>query len=259
MYTDPMQAVTELRARRKDQGLIKAVTDYLGWLPEGWPEDRPIATINRYVATARVEDVVFAHAASSLALRPYWPTYHAEKYTSMNPEKVSCLRPRVQRPRLQFSKNWLVEGHEKLEGIPLGEIAVGEVSLQDVHTAARRQALPEEVAGNTFDISEWNQAQARRFGATEDSRRLAPHYYHGVMALYICHGVLFEDFDGGLNASSGLGTFVQEVVNPAIRSVSRLFGLAPLIVRLPYTVGYIDYPASCGPVFDELTVGRKKK
>jgi hypothetical protein len=201
---------------------------------------------------------MFAHAASSLALRPYWPTYHAEKYNTTNPEKVSCLRPRIQRPKLQSTRNWLVDSHEKFVGTALGTIPVGEASLQDVHTVARRLVLPTELADNTFDISEWNIDQAFRFGGT-DSDRLAPYYYNAVMALYICHGVLFEDFDGGPNAEKGLGSFVQDVVMPAIRRVKVEFGFSPLIVHLPYTVGFLDFPGACAPAFDELTAGRKQR
>jgi hypothetical protein len=254
MYTDPQKVVGELARRRKDKGRLAAILEYLGGrLPEGWPEGAPIATLNRYVATARFEDVAFAHAAMSLGLRPFWPTYHAERYTTVNAEKVSCLRPRILRPKLQVTRRWLVEDHEQYDGQPLGSIPIGSRMLQEVHAEARQIVLG-EVADNTFDVSEWNQAQARRFGATADTTRLAPHYYHGVMALYLCHGVLFEDFDGGPNAGAGLTQFVAEVVRPAIEAVTVQFGLKPLIVRLPCLVGFLDFPAAGAAAFDEHLV-----
>ncbi|HSX14377.1 MAG TPA: hypothetical protein VLE72_00500 [Candidatus Saccharimonadales bacterium] len=195
--------------------------------------------------------MVFAHSAASLNLWPYWPTYLAERFTSTNPEKVSCVRPRVHRPKLQASRSWLVKDHQQLPGQTLGGIRVGEVSLPEVHDQARQLVLDPEMSGNTFDVSTWNQAQAVRFGSN-GSGRLAPHYYHAVMALYVCHGVLFEDFDGGPNAESGLGSFVAEVVRPAFEAVSQTFGVKPLIVRLPYTAGFLDYPGACAAVFDRF-------
>lgn len=254
MYTDPTRVMQELSRRRKDKRLMAAVLDYLGGnLPADWPTDRPIATINRYVATARMEDLVFAHAATSLGIRPFWPTYLAEQYTPTNPEKVSCLRPRVHRPKMQHSRSWLVTEHQQWVGQPLGAIRVNEVGLQTVHSQARRAALPPDVADNVFDISPWNRSQAVRFGGSLEGGRLAPYYYNAVMALYIVHGVLFEDFDGGPNASSGLGSFVDAVVSPAIKNVTDHFGLAPLIVRLPYVHGFLDFLPECGPVFDQAT------
>jgi hypothetical protein len=253
MYTDPQDLSAELARRRKDKGLADAVLEYFGGsLPVGWPEGPPIATLNRYLATGRFEDIVFAHSAVSLGLRPYWPTYLAEKYTSVNAEKVSCLRPRVQRPKMQVSRQWLVQDPRSVEGLPLGEILVGRACLPAVHALARGQVLTPEVVLNTFDVSHWNQEQAQRFGARPDADRLAPHYYHAVMAQYVCHGVLFEDFDGGPNANSGLSRFVQEVVNPAITSVTSQFGLKPLIVRLPYIAGFLDFPAACATAFDQF-------
>lgn len=260
MYTDATVVKEELSRRRKDKGLLNSVMEYMGGtLPEGWPENKAIATINRYVATARVEDMVFAHSAASIALQPFWPTYHAEQFILTNPEKVSCLRPRVQRPKLQISRSWLVSSHEQWVGRPIGSIEVNGKKLQQVHDLARLEVLSPEVANNVFDVSSWNHEQARRFGATTESQRLAPHYYHAVMGLYIYHGVLFEDFDGGPNASSGLDGFVQEVVVPAIQSVAKLFGLQPLIVRLPYAPGFLDFPAPCGPVFDQLAESTRSK
>lgn len=249
MYCDPSKAIEELARRRKDAGLRKAIDDYLGiGLPVGWPEGKPIATINRYVASARLEDMVFAQAAMSLGFHPYWPTYHAERYMSTNPEKVSYLRPRVLLPKLQVARRWLVADHGSLEGTPLGQIQVSGAGLQLAHDEVRSAVMPPSVASSSFDISEWNHAQAVRFGARPDGR-LAPHYYYAVMALYLCNGVLFEDFDGGPNAGSGLARFVGEVLQPALRTVKGHFGLSPLIVRLPYVPGFSDYSEHCAPVF----------
>ena len=242
--------MTELNRRRKDRALMRSIREYLGELPAGWPPDKPIATLNRYMATARVEDIAFSYAARSIGMRPFWPKYLSEKYTATNAEKVSCLRPRVQRPKLQTRRSWLVDDQRHWVNSPLGSISVGDLSLQELHQQARRKVLDDDVADNVFDISDWNQSQAIRFGAKPGESRLAPYYYHGVMGLYIAHGILFEDFDGGPNEGNGLKEFVDATVIPAIKSVTAAFGLEPLIVRLPYCPGFLDYPSPCGPIFD---------
>lgn len=138
-------------------------------------------------------------------------------------------------------------------GASLGSIVVGKHTLPELHQQARQEVLPEDVADNVFDISDWNQSQAVRFGAKVGESRLAPYYYHGVMGLYVAHGILFEDFDGGPNEGTGLKEFVDTTVIPAIKSVTAAFGLEPLIIRLPYCPGFLDYPKACGSVFDAAT------
>lgn len=250
LYTAPKDIQRELARRRKDSGLMQAVLDYVGGeLPCGWPLDRPIATLDRYIATARVEDIVFSHAARSLALKPYWPTYLDESYTTLNPEKVSCLRPRIQRGKLQFSNRWLVKNHQSMVGLPLREIRANGIILTQVHYKARLAVLDREVVGNIFDISLWLKQQAFRFGALPH-QRLAPYYYNATMALNLCYGVLFEDFHSGPNEGSGLGNFVCGVVEPAIKKVQQEFGLKPLIVRIPYVPGFLEFPSATAEVFD---------
>lgn len=250
MYTDASTVIHELGRRRKSKTLADEVLSYLGGnLPEGWP-DYPVATLNRYLATARFEDIVFAHAAASLPIRPFWLTYHKEKFSSTNPEKISCLRPRVHQPQLRFSRRWLVSSHSDYEGMAIGSIDVNGRSLQQVHDLARREVISPDVVDNVIDVSAWNHLQVERFGGSVNEMRLAPHYYNAVMALYVYHGVLFEDFDSGPNQKSGLGTFVDDVVKPAIRNVHDCFSLQPLIVRLPYTPGFLNFPAQCEEVFN---------
>lgn len=252
MYSPPGAVIAELARRRRDKGLVKGIADYLdGPPPEGWPEDRPIATLNRYVASAHFEDIVFAHMARSIVLRPYWPTYLAERFTLKNPEKVSYLRPRVHREKLHITKKWLIADHEARIGKELGSIQVNGADLATVHAEARARVFDADLSTNQFDVSAWNKRQALRFGANDFSQRLAPHYYRAVMALYICHGVLFEDFDGGPNATAGLDGFVRQVVRPAFDSVAKTFGLKPLIVRLPYIEGFLDFPQATAAVFDK--------
>lgn len=251
MYIEPNRIQSELARRRRDKGLMAAVEEFIGGtFPDGWPADRPIATLDRYLATARVEDIVFSHAARSLSLRPYWPTYLAERFTTVNPEKVSCLRPRIQTRKLQFTNNWLVKSHLPLVGQPLGTIQVNGSSLTEVHAEARKVVLDEDIVDNVFDISNWLHQQAYHFGAESGARVLAPFYYNATMALNVCHGVLFEDYDGGPNEKSGLGQFVDNVVKPAIQLIRETFGLSPLIMRLPYVPGFLEFPPATEAVFN---------
>lgn len=252
MYTDPARIQQELQERRdKRSGLMQAVLEYLGGsLPLGWPLKSPIAVLARYIASARIEDMAFGRAATSIGLRPFWPTYHAEKYITGNGEKVSCLRPRIQRGGLSLTSQWLVANSSQHIGQPLGGIVVNGATLPQVHREVRRAVLPAEWANNVFDLSDWHHMQARRFGAPEGSSRLAPYYYMADIALYVCFGVLFEDFEDGPNGGPGLRRFVAEVLQPAIARVKSEFGYGPLIVRLPYAPGYVDYPPEAGEVFD---------
>ncbi len=69
-----------------------------------------------------------------------------------------------------------------------------------------------------FDATDWY----RRNGNKSLS------HYKPFLALFICHGVLFENF----LTEGKERDFTFNVVLPAFKTVEQLFGMKPLIVRL---------------------------
>jgi hypothetical protein len=70
-----------------------------------------------------------------------------------------------------------------------------------------------------FDGSSW----LRKMGGN------AKEYYKKDLMLYICHGILFENF----LSEGDDGKFSKEILLPAIKEVKELSGCKPLIVPIP--------------------------
>ena len=82
----------------------------------------------------------------------------------------------------------------------------------------RKLLILEMQRSQKYDLAPW----CKEYGSTPSA------YYHRVMALFVCHGILFENFlDEGDE-----GNFTREIARPAIQKVTEHFGLKPLIVRL---------------------------
>jgi hypothetical protein len=69
-----------------------------------------------------------------------------------------------------------------------------------------------------FNASDWFKFQGKS----------AKEYYPFLLSLFVCHGVLLEDFITNPDEE----VFAQEVVLPSFQEVERRFGLRPLIARI---------------------------
>ncbi|HSX33584.1 MAG TPA: hypothetical protein VLF91_04580 [Candidatus Saccharimonadales bacterium] len=238
IYT-PAGAALEIMQERRSQTSIKdEVARYLGGALPADCLDRkePVAMLARYVARATEEDRVFAEAAQQAGFVPYWSTYWGDRFTTRNPEKVETIRPPIRWQKGQKTRSWVVEPAKRDGGI--GELE----TLYRCSSSEYQQAIREivfandgspELVANEFDMGDWYKAQAPRFGYA--SGNLAPYYYPATMALATAFCVLYEDFDGGPNASSGdLAAFRNQVVYPAFERVEQELGIKPLVVRLPF-------------------------
>ena len=69
-----------------------------------------------------------------------------------------------------------------------------------------------------IDISEWFNTH----------RYFSPWYYVLYVSMFVCHGVLFDNFLVG----KGEGDLMREKMLPSFEAVEDLFGIKPLIVPL---------------------------
>jgi len=245
MYTPLNKAIKELKLRRQDESIINRTNEFLGGiLPKGFP-DEPPACLLRQVASCRYEDLAFARLAESAGLTPFWPTYLDDSYISINPDKVNYIRMKIKvsenhNHKLKAVRDMNKLDHEKPE---MGKLETKYLSddgtpvlLPDLHLEMRRAVFP-QYATNVFDNSAWYKSQRLKWS----------HYYNSIFALFVCHGVMFEDYHDGPNASS-LAKFTKRVVEPAFDLVCREIGLEPLMVQFPWQKGYELYPKEVLPL-----------
>jgi hypothetical protein len=224
LYTHWEDAVEELR-KRKDDAKLQAYVDSL--LPNGVPpamEAGDCMGLFRHFATSNYEVRRFLIVADSLAhLKPLLLGYSADKFNDRNEWKHMA-------GKLCFFKGcnkkreWLFESENIINfntshNLPLTEVPTlwGE-SLVEFHRRLFLKNYPQHEDA-IQDLSIW----LRSFGPT------AKDYYKPFFALFLRHGILFENF---LPTSAKESGFTRDVILPAFRELERESGYRPLIVTL---------------------------
>ncbi|KKS18067.1 MAG: hypothetical protein UU76_C0027G0011 [Parcubacteria group bacterium GW2011_GWC1_41_7] len=251
-YTDPTQVREEILRRQQDADLLQRATEFIGNLPKGLPS-APHAYFCRHVATARIEDLAFAHMAAQTGLPPLWATYVDDKMTSRNHTKCDVLRTYVfdGRGRNGGAKleRFDLANLQEWDGKVLSAVRTGlsGASIVDVHMRAREQVF-DGIAHATLDFSAWLKQWS-------GSRA----YYQYYFAFFSVFGVLVEEFHGPPDDQE-VEVFRLVVADPAFDAVERVLGVAPLIVRLPWEDEQAWYPPEVRSVFaqEAMPRGRKK-
>lgn len=191
-----------------------------------------MAALPRQVATTRYEDRLFYLLARRAGLDPTWLEYTGDIFFEGSPGKKSLLHLhrcsgrgrnggwKLRKQRLAELNCW----NRK----PLNTITTDDGQrLVDVHHAWQDQLFNNP---RRIDMTEW----LKHIGN-------AKQYYAAALSLYICHGVMFEDFHGG-ESGEELRKLAQDVFEPAFDTVSTRFGCPPLIVQLPWKEQLGFYP-----------------
>jgi len=249
----PDEAARELMRRRSDAALMRRVEDYIGCLvPAGLPKV-PFAGLARHVATCRGEDSAFMMMASEMGLDPWWVTYHEDVFTTSNADKAGYCKIPFADSRQDTGVRKVPVVHKmgqydnrcSLAELPTCcQVDGRSLNVPELHRHFRKKVY-NGTSENAIDISAWLKQivdrEQRLVGqANCNNSRL---YYPFYLGLFVCHGVLVEDFAGGPNGNTGqLERFVQGVALPAFRRIKEATGLDVLYVRLPWEPHFAVYP-----------------
>lgn len=202
------------------------------YLEDDIPEpfrDEPVLYLARHIATPNFETLRFLHLVEPLNMKTVISQDPRDKFVSNNQLKKALGKlPVLTHARIkdgvyheQFERVSIVD-FNTMNGKPFYEVQTlwGE-SLTDFH-----KSLFEKFARYPVHIvndSEWIDRQHR-------GNLLA--HYKKFLALFVVHGVLFEDYalDDREEAR-----FIRTVLRPAYAAVERHFGLRPLIAPLTPT------------------------
>jgi hypothetical protein len=223
LYSSLEEAVAELSLRRSDKEFCNFVDNLFikRDIPDPLQNMPPRAVFARYIASPTLEFEAFYSLAVKSGLSPLMLEFASDKLVARNWEKFClCKMSFVKREQMTGQKiavNNLINFNLD-EGKALKDIQTksGE-SLVDFHHQLMQKFLngaPLEI----YDFSEW-------FIPNRGSERWS--YYLRYISLFICHGILFENFLMDRKEIE----FTTQVVMPAFKTITDVTGRKPLIVR----------------------------
>lgn len=224
VYTPLSEALKTLEERQKDKKLRAKIEKLLnGDIPE------PLKKIERYgisgeqVATPNNNTKRFINLTKEFDLKPFFYEYHDDKFTSNNEFKHSLGQLRIHdhlnKKGDNIEEKITIIDFNKSNGKKLKDIVtLWSEPLIDFHKNLFQSYGFDKKNFIFYNGSDW----LKRNGGN------AENYYKKDLLLYICHGILFENF----SLKGNEGNFTKKVLLPALEEVINLTGLKPLIVPI---------------------------
>lgn len=234
-------AIQELKERQTNDELRRRIEKYLkGDIPPHF-NNGPVLYLARHIATPNFETLRFLHLTESVDIPAIIGQDVEDKFVPQNQLKKALGKPSVSLGithkngvfHEQF-ENICVVDFNKANGKKFSSIKTlwGE-GLVDFHSRLFDSICKRPVT--IVDDSEWIDRQCRG--------NLVEHYKR-FLALFLMHGVLFEDF---AYEDTEERRFKKKILAPAFAFLEREFGVRPLITQLnPTTVEsprfWVSYP-----------------
>ncbi len=225
VYTPLSEAIKILEERQKDTSLINKLEKLLnGDIPEPLRKMQKYGISGKQVATPNFDTRWFVKLNNEFGLKTFFLEYHGDKFTSNNPFKHSL-------GQLIVHKNVNKKGEYEVEKINIIDFnKYNGKAIKDIFTIWGEPLV--EFHRNLFKVYNIDTDDFVFFDESEWLKRNgneAKNYYSNDLLLYICHGILFENFI----LTGEDGNFVKEVFLPAFKKVFESTGVKPLIVPIP--------------------------
>lgn len=221
VYTPISLAHAELMRRRKDKVLMKKVADFIGTFPIA-DTSYPRAFLSRPVTTPNFEMRTFLTQAEMIGLDPVSLEYPG-KLVAKNADKYHACNMYFRKPGSKLHSHQVskikVADISKFEGKPMATTpTIFNETLPDFH---RRLFLAEFplLKDSIIDYTVW----------FNKNRHATEHYYLYHLALFICNGILFDNFF--FNDIAERDFIIQKIL-PSFDKVTEMFGVQPLIVPI---------------------------
>ncbi len=241
-YIDLESALKEIENRRQDKDLIKKVENYIKDIPE--PFNLGInAVLFRSVATPQFEVKRFYDLSTGYNLKPLFWEYYDDKFHSGNPSKYALgklfIHKGMDKNNDSIFKKIRILDFNKSNGFSMKCLqTIDGRNFIDFHHCLLEKIIPD--AGEyLFDSSDW----------LKNNGSSAKKYYKKYLALFLVHGILFENFLLDENEID----FTKNVFIPAFKKIEKVFGIKPLIVALnPTEIEGVDFWNSYPPQVEDM-------
>ena len=221
VYTPLSVAEKEIKRRWKDEDLKKKVEDFLGGDIPDVLKKEPRAISTRQVATPNKEFAMFYDLAYLSGLKPLCWEFHEDIFVTTNRDTASLGKigffNRFNKkfdPLLSYKKIIDLTGSCEKKTFREIKTVFGE-NLIEFHHSILKILFPDI---ELYDASKWYKRKGND----------AKEYYPFLLALFIRHGILFDNF----NMNGYEREFSLNIVFPALKKVEKIFGIKPLIVRM---------------------------
>lgn len=224
VYTPLSEAIKILEERQKDKKLKAKIEELLHQdIPDFLKKIDKYAINIQQVATPNFDTLRFIKLAKEFDLKPVFSQYYEDKFTSNNEYKHSL-------GQLHICNGSYKNGHDKLEKITIVDFnKYNGKKIKDVFTTWGESLV--DFHKKLFEAYEYKDAGIIFYDDSEWLKRnggQAKNYYNNDLLLYICHGILFENF----LLKGGEMDFTKNVFLPSLEKVIELTGVKPLIVPL---------------------------
>jgi hypothetical protein len=220
MYTTLSEAKEEIWRRWNDKELRKKVEDYLGEIPEPF-KNEPKAALFRFVATPNFEFQLASEFGSMLNLKMIFIEFLNDKFCTRNIDKVHLGKiVFFDKKRENNSSNYdncKIIDFQKNEGVKFKDLkTLNDESFVDFHHKAFLRKYSDV---DIFDVS-----------CFKTNGETAFDVYMKLLPLFIFGNVIFENYF--VNTNEDERKFTLNVIYPAFKKVTEIFGVSPIIVPL---------------------------
>lgn len=246
IYTNFGDLEREVERRWNDKVLRKKVDDFFGKKMLEVMAKKPHAVFSRTMGTPNQELKYFLDLSKEVKLEPLILEYD-NKFVAKNKDSYHLCRLHFYEQLngkgfMPFSTVKLVDfNSEEGKFFDMVETICGG-KLVDFHHEILYKHFP-KIKNKTYNFTKW-------FNAT---RKLTEYYYLYYLSLFVCHGVLFENF---LIDDEFESDFTMKKFLPSFKKIEKMFGVKPLIYPLlPFENEknklWLSYPKSMRKVVDK--------
>lgn len=225
-YTPLSIAKKEIQKRWKDKNLRNKVKDYLGGnIPDPFCKE-PRAVLSRNIITPNMELFYFLDLVKSSKLSPIGLEGVNDKFCTKNSDKVSL-------GKLSFFKNGIKNRINQSDG---GRFTMNVIDMmgsdgknfcdiktlwgEDLVDFHHRMLQEYKLKIEIFDDFKWFLSKGKKANPKQ--------YYENFLALFLSHGILFENF----HEKGKEEDFTSSIIVENFNKIKETFGVKPLIVPL---------------------------
>jgi hypothetical protein len=223
IYTPLLAARKELQRRWSDENLKRKVESFLGGKIPNAFQSGFNAALFRFIATPNLECRLAKDMASLADLNFVFMEYLNDRFCTRNVDKVHLGRLSFfsdkNKRKSEVGSRVRVIDFTKSEKVPFKNIRTlkGENFIDFHHRLFEMES--ENNPMRTFDVS-----------TLKLKDETAMDVYMKIFALFICHGILFENYF--VNTNPDEREFTESVIVPVFWSVYEIFGVKPLITPI---------------------------